>query len=67
MFLEQGRPYYTSCLKAEFWSDRDSAWHGHFVTMAKRDTNGLVMYRQVPINPEEYHRNPIEWPQGHTG
>ena len=62
----QGKPFYATSLKPEFWADRTTNWENHFVTMAKK-IDGQIIYRQIPINASEYLQNPTEWPRGATG
>ena len=65
--LVQGKPYYTMCLRPEFWAQRHGHWTNHFVTMAKKLADGQIIHRHVPINPSEYLQNPTEWPRGTIG
>ena len=55
------------CLRPEFWAERQTEWTNHFVTMAKRLSETQIIHRHVPVNPEEYNKNPTEWPRGTIG
>ena len=35
--------------------------------MAKKNSDGVIIYRHVPILPSEYHKNPTAWPRGNIG